>query len=158
MKIVIQSNHVLLGKRKFYPGKSLWALPGGHVEVNETPYEAALRELDEETKIKVPPKVLHGSFKSFHPFNHPARSLRCRVTGNYGRTETTAHLFKLEPVAARGAVIDSLPKVSPHTDFEEVRWFPLNKIDEMRDVMFEDHACIIQYFVDRIPEKSTTQW
>jgi bifunctional NMN adenylyltransferase/nudix hydrolase len=156
--VVIQSSHVLLGKRKFYPGKGLWAVPGGHVNVNETPYEGAVRELNEETKIKVPPKVLHGSFKMLHEFNHPARSLRCRVTGSHGRTVTTAHLFKLEGVTARGAVVDSLPKVTAHDDLEEVRWVPLSDIEKMRDVMFEDHACMIQYFVDHMESKSTTQW
>lgn len=156
--VVIQSGHVLLGKRKYYPGKGMWAVPGGHVKVIETPYEGALRELDEETKIKVPPKVLHGSFKMLHEFNHPARSLRCRVTGNYGRSVTTAHLFKLEPIAASGSSIDSLPKVTPHDDLEEVRWVPISAIAGMRDVMFEDHVDIIEYFVNRMPKNSTTQW
>lgn len=156
--VVIQSNHVLLGKRKYYPGKGLWAIPGGHVDVNETPYECAIRELLEETKIKVPLGKIHGSFKMFHEFNHPARSLRCRVTGNYGRTITTAHLFKLDGVTSRGESVDSLPKVTAHDDLEEVRWVPLSEITGMRDVMFEDHVDIIEYFVDRMPEKSTTDW
>lgn len=156
--VVIQSNHVLLGKRKYYPGKGLWALPGGHVHVDETPYEASVRELLEETTIKVPLGKLHGSYKMHHEFNHPARSLRCRVTGRYGRTVTTAHLFKLDGVTSRGESVDSLPKVKADDDLEEVRWFPLNEIPEMRNVLFEDHVDIIEYFVDRMPEKSTTNW
>ncbi|MBF8643097.1 NUDIX hydrolase [Pseudomonas luteola] len=32
--------------------KSKWSLPGGKIEKNETPDEAAIRELDEETGLK----------------------------------------------------------------------------------------------------------
>jgi bifunctional NMN adenylyltransferase/nudix hydrolase len=106
----------------------------------------------------VPLGKLHGSYKMHHEFNHPARSLRCRVTGRYGRTVTTAHLFKLDGVTSRGESVDSLPKVKADDDLEEVRWFPLNEIPEMRNVLFEDHVDIIEYFVDRMPEKSTSNW
>src|ERR1035437_627411 len=46
---------ILLLKRSmncnFYPGA--WSLPGGHIELNETPEIAAIRESIEETNLKI---------------------------------------------------------------------------------------------------------
>lgn len=42
---------VLLIKRKDYPEKDKWALPGGFVGIDESLEEAALRELKEETNV-----------------------------------------------------------------------------------------------------------
>ena len=46
-----KDNSILLGKRAFNPGKGEWGLPGGFMELNETLYEAAKRELKEETNL-----------------------------------------------------------------------------------------------------------
>ena len=43
---------ILLVKRAVNPGKGLWGLPGGFVELNETPEIAAIRELKEETNLR----------------------------------------------------------------------------------------------------------
>ena len=45
------SDHVLLVKRSVEPGVGLWCLPGGFIELGETPEDSALRELTEETGI-----------------------------------------------------------------------------------------------------------
>jgi bifunctional NMN adenylyltransferase/nudix hydrolase len=58
--VVVQSGHVLLVKRKAMPGAGLWALPGGFLNQEETLLDGAIRELKEETKIKVPVPVLKG--------------------------------------------------------------------------------------------------
>lgn len=42
---------VMLIKRAYYPEKGKWALPGGFVTIGETAYEAAKRELEEETGV-----------------------------------------------------------------------------------------------------------
>ena len=51
--IVIRDNKVLLVKRKQPPGKDLWAIPGGRVELGETLQDAAEREVREETGVTV---------------------------------------------------------------------------------------------------------
>lgn len=46
---------VLLVKRKYPPFPGYWSIPGGHVEAGETIFEAAMRELYEETRIEAKP-------------------------------------------------------------------------------------------------------
>ena len=42
---------ILLVKRAFSPAKGTWSLPGGFLELGETPDEGAKRELKEETNL-----------------------------------------------------------------------------------------------------------
>ena len=51
--IVMRDDKVLLVKRSKAPGKGLWAVPGGRVELGETLQEAAEREVTEETGITI---------------------------------------------------------------------------------------------------------
>ena len=44
---------VLLIKRKKEPYKDFWAIPGGFLEIEETPIEGAKRELLEETNLNI---------------------------------------------------------------------------------------------------------
>ena len=87
--LVEQSGHILLVKRKAEPGKGLWALPGGYINVKETLLTSALRELKEETKLKVPRPVLKGSIVNEKTYDDPHRSDR-------GRIITHVFHFKLE--------------------------------------------------------------
>ncbi len=44
---------ILLTKRKFEPGKDLWDLPGGFIDLNETAEMSVQREMREELGIEV---------------------------------------------------------------------------------------------------------
>ena len=51
--IVLHEGRVLLVKRGHAPGLGLWSVPGGLVDLGETTVDAARREVDEETGLKV---------------------------------------------------------------------------------------------------------
>lgn len=141
--VVVQSGKVLLVKRGVSPGKGAYALPGGHVNPNETVKDAAIRELYEETNIDVPEKVLRGSIICEKVFDHPDRSLRGRVTKTNARTITHAFGIKLDDSRP-------LPNVYRGDDADGAWWFTFDEIEKMKDNLFEDHFSIIQYVLKRI--------
>jgi bifunctional NMN adenylyltransferase/nudix hydrolase len=130
--VVIQSGHVLMIKRRSEPGRGLWALPGGFVNANtdKSVEDAAIRELREETGIKVPAPVLRGSIVRSRVFDAVDRSAR-------GRTIT--HAFHIELPDGE------LPKVKGQDDAEKARWVPIAEVQS--DQCFEDHYEIIQHFL-----------
>lgn len=51
--VLFKDEQILLGKRINAHGDNTWSLPGGHVDAFESPQEAAIRELKEETGVIV---------------------------------------------------------------------------------------------------------
>jgi bifunctional NMN adenylyltransferase/nudix hydrolase len=130
--VVIHSGHVLLVERGAQPGKGQWALPGGFVRGDERLLDAVVRELREETRLKLPAPVLRGSLRAQEAFDHPERSLR-------GRTIT--HAFHFEFPAG------DLPPVKGGDDAAKARWFPLAELRGMESQIYEDHFYIIERFI-----------
>lgn len=131
---VVQSGHVLLIERKSRPGKGLWALPGGFLDPAEKIEDGMIRELREETRIKVPAPVLRGNIKATRVFDNPHRSAR-------GRTITHGFLINLPADT-------ELPRVKGSDDAAVARWWPL--ADVHRGMMFEDHYDLIIYFTSML--------
>lgn len=132
--VVVCNNHVLLIERKFHPGKGAWALPGGHKEANETFRYCALRELEEEVKLKVPAKALRGSIHGEKLFDDPNRS-------PVFSKPTVAYYIVLDPNND-----GSLPKVKASSDAKKAKWVPLHEL-KRNPILFDDHIDIVQYFV-----------
>lgn len=128
--VVIQSGHVLVVERGAMPGEGLLALPGGFLDADERIADAVIRELREETKIKVPEKVLIGNMKNPTVFDEPKRSSR-------GRTITTTYLIELPN--------GPLPKVKGSDDAAKAFWKPIS--DLKSEDFFEDHYDIIQVMI-----------
>ncbi|WP_328765382.1 MULTISPECIES: NUDIX hydrolase [unclassified Streptomyces] len=113
------SGHVLLIERGWPPFEGAWALPGGHVDAGEAPYEAAARELAEETGIHVPLGNLH----QIGVWDQPDRDPR-------GRYVTFAYM----------AVVPDDTKATAGDDARAARWWPLSELPEQ---LAFDHADII---------------
>jgi bifunctional NMN adenylyltransferase/nudix hydrolase len=130
--VVIQSGHVLMIKRRAEPGRGLWALPGGYVNANtdKSVEDAAIRELREETQIRVPAPVLRGSIVRSKVFDAIDRSPRGRII---------THAFHIQLPDGE------LPKVKGSDDAEKARWVPIAEVRS--EECFEDHFEIISHFV-----------
>ncbi len=134
--VVLQGGHILLIQRGFSPGKGLWALPGGFINPKETLEDCVIRELLEETKIKVPEIVLRKAITYSKVFDAPDRDLR-------GRTITNAYLIEL--TGGDG----SLPRVKGSDDAKKAKWFKLSEVEDMEEVIYGDHKHIIQTLIAR---------
>jgi len=51
--VVLSEGKILLEKRKNEPGKGKWSIPGGVVDLGESPEQAVIREVKEETCLEV---------------------------------------------------------------------------------------------------------
>lgn len=122
--IVIQSGHILMVKRRAMPGEGLWAFPGGYLNAytDRSLIDGMLRELREETLIKVPLAVLRGSIVDSKVFDAVDRSSRGRII---------THAYKI--VLPDGP----LPKVKGSDDAIKAVFRPIAEI--RRDECFEDH-------------------
>ena len=130
--VVICSGHVLMIKRRAEPGRGLWALPGGYVNAytDKSVLDAAIRELREETMIKVPAPVLRGSIVDNRVFDAVDRSPRGRII---------THCFKIQLPDGE------LPKVKGSDDAEKARWVPIAEVRS--DECFEDHYDMVMWAV-----------
>lgn len=133
--VVVEAGHILLVQRKFHPGRGTWALPGGFVGQQERLLDAAIRELKEETRLKVPAPVLTGSVKGSHVFDAPERSQR-------GRTLTHGFFFELAHNQWTG-----LSAVRANDDAAQARWVPISEFLGMQAQMYEDHFFIANHFL-----------
>jgi bifunctional NMN adenylyltransferase/nudix hydrolase len=134
--LVTANDHVLLIKRGGTIGHGLWALPGGFLEPRERFYQAAVRELAEETGLKPIAASMATALKGSAVFDHPLRSPR-------GRIITMAFHFDLSGSA--------LPEVRGQDDAAHARWIPRAHLAALEEQLFEDHACIVDHFLGLFP-------
>ena len=107
---------VLLIQRGADPYKGCWAFPGGFMNMDETTEQCAIRELEEETGLKL------TTIKQIGAYSKVDRDPR-------GRTITVAYL----------ALIDKPVEVTGQDDAAKADWFPLLALPELAF----DHADII---------------
>jgi len=101
---------VLLIQRGFEPYKGCWAFPGGFMNMDETIEQCAIRELEEETGLKLELKdlTLVGVYSTV---NRDPR----------GRTMSVAFLVE----------IDSPLQVKGSDDATNAQWWPLSSLPQL---------------------------
>jgi len=113
--VTIKSGKILLVKRAFDPGAGKWSIPGGLVEVGEKLSEAAARETEEETGIKVDILELINVFDMIDPD---------------GEGKTRYHYvlvdFLSKPVGGHERVSDEVTEIKWVT-FEEAKTMDLTR-------------------------------
>lgn len=129
--VVYCHGKILMIKRKHNPGKGCWALPGGFKNRNETFFQAAIRELDEETGIALTSVAVMSCLIGQKLFDEPKRS--------YGIPRSTlAVYFDISKLFPDG----SFPATLAADDAAEVNWIDVSEIEVMREI-FDDHRFII---------------
>lgn len=117
---------VLLIERGGQFGNKLLALPGGFCEPNETPYQSALRELQEETSIDL--CTIKHSLVNTMCANHPERSRRMHIS-------STVHHFVIDEQSVR-------PQALAQDDAQRFFWVPKEFLPNCAPYLFEDHYSI----------------
>lgn len=83
--VVNDSNQLLLIKRRFEPQSGFWALPSGYMEIWQTPEEAALEELKEETGLIGEINSFIGYYAGFSPIYERVLSLGFKIDVTGGK-------------------------------------------------------------------------
>jgi 8-oxo-dGTP diphosphatase len=112
-----ETPQVLLIQRGFEPFKGCWAIPGGFMNMDETTEQCAIRELEEETGLKISDVRQIGAFSKID------RDPR-------GRTITVAYL----------AIVDAPLEVKGLDDAAKAQWFLLSALPPLAF----DHADILR--------------
>ena len=99
---------VLLIQRGNEPFKGQWAFPGGFMNMDETTEQCAVRELEEETGLKI------SKIKQIGAYSKVDRDPR-------GRTVTVAYL----------AIIDKVEAVKGLDDAAKAQWFSLSDLPKL---------------------------
>ena len=118
---------VLLIRRTHPPFQGKWALPGGFVGEKEDLYDAALRELKEETNVS------NVYLEQLYTFGQPGRDPRARVI-------TVAYFALLSADEAAQQMIHS------GSDAGEAAWWNIYALPELAF----DHERILDYALQRL--------
>lgn len=113
---------ILLIKRGRPPFVGMWATPGGNIDEGEEPVDAAIRELEEETGLKLSNPKFVGTFDT--PYRDP-RNKNC-----------VSYAFAIK--------LDSTQGVTAGDDATECEWIDFNKWGETNVELAFDHGDIIK--------------
>ena len=113
--IANQNGRVLLCKRK---GMNSWQFPQGGIDLNESPLNAAKRELFEEVGVKHSDVMLIETLKDWLKYDIPKKSRRSTVNNRFKGQKQKWFLFKLLKEVEISFEND------PDNEFEDFKWVP----------------------------------
>lgn len=127
-----QNKKILLVNNKKF---KKWVQPGGHIENNETPEEAALREVYEETGVKV--KLIGENFPREDDFIRPLGIQKNR--NKFGDLHIDI-LYTAIPINNTDVTLNNEENI-------DVRWFSRTELEDI-DV-FPDIRITMDYILKR---------
>jgi len=115
--ILNKDNEILIIKRLVEPQPNKWALPSGYVEINQSPEQAAVDEMLEETGLKGGVKQFLGFFDGFSPIYEKVLSLGFWMDIRGGKLQAGDDAGE-----AKFLAIDKLPVLAfeAHTHFVSI--------------------------------------
>jgi 8-oxo-dGTP pyrophosphatase MutT (NUDIX family) len=113
--VMNKDKKILCMLRQIFPFAS--TIPAGHLDKNENPENAAMRELEEETNIKTDSKP-----EKIATFNIPGDS--CRRGSDHHKW----NLYKLK--------IENSEKIKLSDETSEVHWYSLEELKKMDNLTF----------------------
>lgn len=125
----VETIEVLLIKRGHPPFEGMWASPGGFMDMDETPKEAAVRELHEETSLK------DVELFQFHTYGDVNRDPRHRTIA----------------IAYTGFLTNNNVQINGGDDAYDARWFDITNLPPLAF----DHDLIV---ADSITFAKTKGW
>lgn len=129
-----ENKKILLVKHKKF---NKWVQPGGHIDPMETPEEAAVREVYEETGVKV--KLIGEKFPREDDFIRPLG-----IQKNRG-SEDNIHL----DITYYGIPVNSVETVIEDDEAIQVNWFSreeLEKLDLFPDIKITMDYILRKYY------------
>ncbi len=119
MVVVNANDQVLLVRRSIDPKKGQWCLPGGFIELGESPDAGALRELAEETGLSGTIKTLLGVWSAPSSQYHSVLMVGYLIVEHQGR-------------------------LTAGDDASDVRWF---YYDELPPIAFDSHRRFVDQYL-----------
>lgn len=108
-RLVNQVAQILLIQRGNEPFKGMWACPGGFIDMEETPEQAVVRELQEETSLT------GIKLFQFHTYGGVDRDPRHRTIA----------------IAYAGLLNEGTAKVQSGDDAADARWFDIEHLPSL---------------------------
>lgn len=109
LAVVLRGPNILLVQRANRPDAGLWGFPGGKIEAGETRFDAARRELREETEVSAEPFRLLAELDAF---DHDDDG---RLTQHFVMAAVACRWISGEPIAGDDAL--------------QARWVPSLQLD-----------------------------
>lgn len=107
---IFRRDRILLIKERV---DSRWAMPGGFVDIGDSPSDAAVRETAEEAGLEVRARRLVGVFD-------------CRL-----QPESSSHLFHIHKIIFTGEPLDSRVEPTAQGETTDARFYALNELPEL---------------------------
>lgn len=125
---IIYNNKVLL---RFHDKYKIWLSVGGHIELDEDPNQAALREVKEEVGLNV--KLYDGNLLFRYEEKHNRQLVPPIALGRHSITQTHEHV-----VSIYFAVADT-DEVIPERESDQWKWVGIDELKDMElkpDILF----------------------